>query len=100
VFLSKIRRRFKALSLAHSAPSFSALFASFDLSGQNSLSPAEFKLAVRSGLNISSRELTDRDIEILLKTLDTDKVRASDASAKKVLLLSSVPLTSGGWSAY
>ena len=72
MLLSKIRKRFRAASKAKRRQNWDAIFAKYDTSADGTLDPNEFFLAVRNGVNIRSRDISDRDIEVLIKALDLD----------------------------
>ena len=71
IILAKIRKRFRAAaSQSKGGPNWDKMFAKFDKSGDGKLDASEFFLAVRNGMKIPSRVVSDRDIEILIKALD------------------------------
>jgi Ca2+-binding EF-hand superfamily protein len=70
VTISKIRKRFRAASYTYGGQNWDKIFGQFDTSGDGALDSEEFFLAVRAGLKIPPREVSDRDIEILLQALD------------------------------
>ncbi|GMI12707.1 hypothetical protein TrLO_g15691 [Triparma laevis f. longispina] len=70
ITISKIRKRFRAASYTFGGANWDKVFGQFDTSGDGALDAEEFFLAVRAGLKIPPREVTDRDVEIILKALD------------------------------
>ncbi|GMH62845.1 hypothetical protein TrST_g12887 [Triparma strigata] len=70
ITLSKIRKRFRAASYTYGGVNWDKVFGQFDTSGDGALDAEEFFLAVRAGLKIPPREVTDRDVEIILQALD------------------------------
>ena len=72
MLLSKIRKRFRAAAKGKRGQNWDAIFAKYDTSEDGSLDPNEFFLAVRNGVNIRPRDISDRDIEVLIKALDMD----------------------------
>mmetsp|Transcript_14358 Transcript_14358/g.29546 ORF Transcript_14358/g.29546 Transcript_14358/m.29546 type:complete len:1082 (+) Transcript_14358:121-3366(+) len=72
MLLSKIRKRFNAAAKGKGGQNWDAVFAKYDTSEDGTLDPNEFFLAVRNGVNIRPRDISDRDIEVLIKALDMD----------------------------
>ena len=70
ILLDKIRKRFRAASYATSGMDWEAVFKRFDKSGDNVLDVAEFKNAIRKGLGIQPRDISDRDVDVLVQELD------------------------------
>ena len=75
ITISKIRKRFRAASYTFGGANWDKVFGQFDTSGDGALDAEEFFLAVRAGLKIPPREVTDRDVEIILKALDIQQIR-------------------------
>ena len=78
ILLDKIRKRFRAASYATSGMDWEQVFKRYDKSGDNMLDQTEFFEALRKGLKISSRDVSDRDIDVLMHELDLDDNGAID----------------------
>ena len=70
VLISRIRKRFRAASYTYGGVNWDKVFGQYDTSGDGVLDADEFFLAIRAGLKIPPREVSDRDVEVLLTALD------------------------------
>jgi len=70
IHLDKIRRRFHAVAMNYGGVDWSSVFHRFDVNSDGMLDRREFVKAVRKGLRIEARDISERDLDVLLKTLD------------------------------